>query len=333
MNIKVDSEEQSPSRAWSPHTAALHRRRKFDTETERDKLRGSLSAISLDDDDMDLFANKPKSDSSLKSPNGRKSKSKTSKSPSTARRAMTSPRSSKSPSSLKKKSKSGASKLPGSPPVSPSKLKVDKSPVPKELTQDDIPLAILEKLMVITDPDPEVKKSTERSQLEVDMMRDPTEKRILVEFRHKFDRKKFLSDKSDLERRAALKLSKEISIEEQKEEEFKAECRRKRQAEIEAEIAAREREENVLKEARKHTVETIAKDMEGVRREAETGVKCATSKIARKKRIDEEVQRAIDHFRETDGRNMHDAQRALKEARIEQDIRGNYSNGSLASLE
>ena len=332
MNIKVDSEEQSPSRAWSPHTAALHRRRKFDTETERDKLRGSLSAISLDDDDMDLFANKPKSESSLKSPTGRKPKSKTSKSPSTARRAMTSPRS-KSPSSIKKKSKAGASNLPGSPPVSPSKLKVDKSPVAKELTQDDIPLAILEKLMVITDPDPEVKKSTERAQLEVDMMRDPTEKRILVEFRHKFDRKKFLSDKSELERQAALKLSKEISIEEQKELEFKEEMRRKRQAEIEAEIAAREREENMLREARRHTVETIAKDMEGVRREAETSVKCATSKVARKKRIDEEVQRAIDHFRETDGRNMHDAQRALKEARIEQDVRGQYSYGSLSSLE
>ena len=332
MNIKVDPEEQSPSRAWSPHTAALHRRRKFDTETERDKLRGSLSAINLDEDDIDLFANKPKSESSLKSPTGRKPKPKTSKSPSTARRAMTSPRS-KSPSSLKKKSKADASKLPGSPPVSPSKLKVDQSPVPKELTQDDIPLAILEKLMVITDPDPEVKKSTERSRLEVEMMRDPTEKRILVEFRHKFDRKKFLSDKSELERQAALKLSKEISIEEQKEREFKEECRRKRQAEIEAEIAAREREENMLKEARRHTVETIAKDMEGVRREAETSVKCAASKVARKKRIDEEVQRAIDHFRETDGRNMHEAQRALREARIEQDVRGQYSYGSLTSLE
>lgn len=215
--------------------------------------------------------------------------------------------------------------------MSPSKLKVDEKPVAKELTQDDIPFETLKKLMVITDPDPEVKKSRERSQLEVDMMRDPLEKRILVEFRHKFDRKKFLSEKSELERKANEKLAKDISLEEKKEAEFKAECRRKREAEIEAEIAAREREQRMLDEARKHTIETIARDMEVVRKEAETTVKCATANRARKQRIDDEVQREIEHFRRTDGKNMHDAQRALKEAIIEQKVRSNYSYSSISS--
>jgi hypothetical protein len=309
MNIVVDAEDSSPSRAWSPHTAALHRRRKFDTDTERNKLRDSLVGISLDDEeDMELFPTKPKSDSSLK-----KSRSK---SPGTRRASR-----SKSPSALKKNVKGRTAVL--SPRGQKSKLKIDEKPVAKELTQDDIPLEILKKLSIITDPDPDVKKSRERGQLEVDMMRNPTEKRILVEFRHKFDRKKFLSEKSELERQAGMKLAKEISIEEQKEAEFKAGCRRKREAEIEAEIAAREREQRTLDEARKHTVETIARGMEGVRKDAERTVECVIAARERKKRQDEEVERQIDEFRRNEGKDMHEAQRALKEAVIEQRIVSN----------
>lgn len=301
MNLVVDTEDSSPSRAWSPHTAALHRRRKFDTDTERNNLKNALGGISLDDeDDIPLFPTKPNSDSSLKSPvrgKGRSSRSK-------------------SPSALKKNRANSKGRI----PKSPSKLKVDERPVAKELTQADIPLEILNKLCIITDPDPDVKKSRERGQLEVDMMRNPTEKRILVEFRHKFDRKAFLSEKSELERQANLRLAKEIQTEEQKEAEFKAEVRKKRQAEIEAEIATREREERTLAEARRHTVETIARDMEGVRKEAEQTVKCAVASRAQKKRQEEEVERQLKEFRDTEGKKMHEAQRALKEAMIEQRI-------------
>lgn len=316
MNSDEDQNKvtKSPSHGWSPHTAALHRRRKFDAQTDRSKLQSSLGMLNLDDDDDDTLLSpvKPKSESSkgkvrsasLRSPGGKRSvtspggrSSATGKSPGGAKSRIKSlPRNTTSP--LYK-------------PKSPTKPKSAKEIV----TQDDIPLEILEKLAILTDPDVPLK---ERVQVEVDMLKDPFEKKIMVDFRHTFDRKAFLSLKSDYEQREQQRINKDIMTEEEKEREFKEYLAKKRQKEVEKEIAKAEREAKVLDDARKHTVRSIAEGMEQVRKDAEKTVQAASESRLKKKKEQDALEAELEHFRRTTGKYMHDAQRELKEAMIEQ---------------
>jgi hypothetical protein len=295
MNLSVDKEE-SPSRNWSPHTAALHRRRKFDQNTDKSKLKDVLGGLDLgDDDDVPI---RPKSDSKLRS-----SRSKSpGKKVGTARTTR-----SKSPGGLKSRSRAGNS--------ASSRLTVDEKPNTTELTQADIPLETLRKLCMITDPNAPLK---EKVQMEVDMMRDPVEKRILVEFRHKFDRKAFLSTHAEQQRAEDARIRSNIQTEEQIEAEFKAQVAKKRQMEVEEEIRKAEREAKAVEDARKHALETVAKDMEGVRQQAEKTVAVASVSRLKKQKEQEELERQLKEFREGEGKNMHWAQRELKEARIQQ---------------
>ncbi len=303
----TDSEEKnkvsvSPSHGWSPHTAALHRRRKFDANTDRSKLQTSLGTLNLNDSDEEDFLNipvKPKSDSKIKTRSG----SFRSKSPGKNQGVSRSSRS-KSPGAL---SKSQSSSITGSP----SKPKGGKEIV----NQKDIAFEILQKLAIITDPDVPLK---ERVQVEVDMMKDPYEKKVLVEFRHTFDRKSFLSMKADWERQEQKRIAKNIKTEEEIEKEFKQGLARKRQQAIEEEIAKADREAKMLADARQHAVKSIAQGMEQVRKDAEKTVQVASESRLRKKKEQEALEAELEHFRRTEGKYMHDAQRALKEARIEQ---------------
>jgi hypothetical protein len=292
----------SPGHGWSPHTAALHRRRKFDAQTDRSKLHTSLGVLNLDDDD-DILASptKPKSDSKV---GKTRSGSIRSKSPGKNREKVRS-------SSTRSKSPGGLKSRSTTKPKSPTKPKSTKEVV----SQEDIPLRILEKLAILTDPDVPLK---ERCQVEVDMLKDPFEKKIMVDFRHTFDRKAFLSLKAEYEEKEQQRIHRDILTEEEKERQFKHYLAKKRQQAVEEEIAKAEREAKILEEARKHTVRSIAEGMEKVRRDAEKTVQVATESRLRRQEEQAALEEELEHFRRTEGKYMHDAQRALKEAMIEQ---------------
>mmetsp|Transcript_11086 Transcript_11086/g.19515 ORF Transcript_11086/g.19515 Transcript_11086/m.19515 type:complete len:357 (+) Transcript_11086:239-1309(+) len=330
-NIKTNL---SPSHGWSPHTAALHRRRKIDGSKRHD-LHNSLGALALDEDDDYLLTSspvKPKSDSKL----GLRGKAK----PSSGRKLGTSSddKSKEGSSSTAKKSKSksmprtGRSKSPGGlKPSSSTAAAKSKSrsisggrrpkknadnDAPKEITsQDDIPLPILEKLATLTDSNTPLK---ERCQLEVDMMQDPFTKKIMVDFRHNFDRKAFLKCKAQLEQQEQERIQSNILTEAQKEQEFKKQLAAKRQREIEEQIAAAEREAQMINEARKHAYTSIAQGMEQVRKDAEKTVQVASINRLKKKKHRDALEEELKEFRNGEGKNMHEAQRALKEAMIAQ---------------
>jgi hypothetical protein len=302
----------SPGHGWSPHTAALHRRRKFDAHTDRSKLASSLGMLNLDDDDDDILLSpvKPKSDSKV----GLKGKTRSGSLRSPTKRNKDSvgggSSRSKSPGGLKPRSRS-SSNGPVIKPKSPAKPKSAHEIV----SQEDIPLEILEKLAILTDPDVPLK---ERVQVEVDMMKDPFEKKIMVDFRHTFDRKAFLSLKADYEQREQQRINKDILTEEEKEREFKEYLAKKRQQAVEEEIAKAEREAKMLQDARNHAVKSIAEGMEQVRKDAEKTVQVASESRLKKKQEQEALEAELEHFRRTKGKYMHDAQRELKEAMIEQ---------------
>ncbi|KAL3907610.1 MAG: hypothetical protein SGILL_008801 [Bacillariaceae sp.] len=307
----------SPSHGWSPHTAALLRRRKFDQKTDKSKLHSSLGVLNLDDDDdFEILPSKPKSagalsGSSTKSRRGSRGSSTPSKTKSVPRSSHRS----KSPSLLRGSTKPSRSRStnskPSKLPKSPTKVKN-----PKEIiTQDDIPLDILEKLAILTDETAPLK---ERCQLEVDMLKDPFQKQIMVDFRHTFDRKAFLSLKNDFELKEEAKMHRNYNTEQEKERVFRAEVQAKRQKEVEAEIAKAEREAKVADQARKHAVKSIAEGMEQVRKDAEKTVQVASVSRMKKKQEEQALQAELEHFRKTEGKYMHEAQRALKEARIQQ---------------
>ncbi|KAG7369409.1 hypothetical protein IV203_032152 [Nitzschia inconspicua] len=314
----------SPGHGWSPHTAALHRRRKFDAQTDRSKLQNSLGMLSLDDDDDDILLSpvKPKSDSGLKS----KTRSSSLRSPTKGGTYSPSTRvcRSKSPGGLKTRNRSlpkgaGGTTNTGSLTSSPSTIKPRSPTKPKSakeiVTQDDIPLDVLEKLAILTDTDVPLK---ERVQVEVDMLKNPFEKKIMVDFRHTFDRKAFLSLKAEYDEREQRRINKDIMTEEEKEREFKQYLAKKRQQEIEEEIAKAEREAKLLDDARKHAVKSIAEGMEQVRKDAEKTVQVASESRLKKKMEQEALEAELERFRRTEGKYMHEAQRALKEALIEQ---------------
>lgn len=311
MKLAVtNKKDASPSRTWSPHTAALHRRRKFDNNTDKSKLKDVFGGLNLNDDNEDdIPVSKPKSDSKLGSFSSQQrrlsdSPGGSNKSINTGARTSRS----KSPGGLKSRTETRSS-------TNSSKLSVDAKPNAKELTQADIPLETLQKLFMITDPNAPLK---ERVQVEVDMMRDPVEKRILVEFRHKFDRKSFLSTQAEQQRAEDARIKSNIQTEEQIEAEFKAQLAKKRQLEVEEEIKKAEREAKVVDDARKHALETVATCMEDVRHQAERTVAAACVSRLKKQKELEEMERQLKEFREGEGKNMHWAQRELKEARIAQ---------------
>jgi hypothetical protein len=184
-----------------------------------------------------------------------------------------------------------------------------------ELTVEDIPLKVLEKLAILSDPDVPLK---ERVQLEVDMMKDPYEKKVMVDFRQKFDRKKFLEHKAEYEQNIQEKIHADILTEAEKEKEFKRVLAEKRQKEVEEEIAKAEREAQMLKDARTHAAKSIAEGMEQVRKDAEKTVQVASVNRLKKQKEQEALEREIEQFRRTEGKYMHEAQRALKEAMITQ---------------
>jgi hypothetical protein len=303
------------NKSWSPHISSLSRRRDF-SEDEKNKLHNSLGNLGLLDDDEEDFLSpaKPTSDGNLALAKERR---KAGKRPGTLKSSTTTSTtvsSGTSPSSGKRpvKSKSSAGKSPG---IKPIRRKSTSKTASSDIKQEDIPIEILEKLMVLTDPETSVR---ERAEIEVDMSKDPYAKSILVNFRQKFDRKAFLKQKAQMDQEAEAQMAKNIKDSDKKEAEFQKEVARKRQQKIEEEIARAKREAKMLEDARKHAVKEIATGLEQVRKDAEKTVVRAKQNILKKKEEQEAMEREIEEFRRKEGKYMHDAQRALREAMITQ---------------
>lgn len=227
---------------WSPHTSALHRRRRG-SAVDRSKILGSLSDIG---DDLPL--------------------------------------------NISKKEKRRAS-------------------------QEDLPMEVQRKLAIITDPDTSMKK---RLEIEVEMMKNAEEKSYLSEFRHDFDRRKYLTDKEIKDKEEADQLNKNLREEAKRAALEQEEFSKARLAEVEAELAKQEREEKMEKEVDLHRKMVVAKDTEELRKNAENVVAKVAEKNAREKLAEEERQARLAEFRRKEGANMPHVNRVLTEALLEQ---------------
>eukprot|EP00980_Cylindrotheca_fusiformis_P002626 scaffold618_cov130-Cylindrotheca_fusiformis.AAC.30 len=235
--------------AWSPHTSALHRRRRG-SAVDRSKILGSLSDIG-----DDLF-----------------------------------PTDTHNPAATISKKE-------------------------KRRSQEDIPLEIQKKLAILTDPETPMKR---RLEIEVEMMKNPEEKSIFSEFRHDFDRKKYLTEKEMRDKEEEEQMKKNMSEEAKRAAAEKEEFMKARQAELDAERAKKEREMKVQQEVELHRKMTVAKDSEALRKNAESVVAKVAEKKAREKLEEEERQARLLEFRRKEGAQMPHVNRVLTEALLEQ---------------
>lgn len=184
--------------------------------------------------------------------------------------------------------------------------------------QRSIPIEVQKKLYRITDPNITIKQ---RVELELEFMRGtPEEKRLYLEFRNHFDRNEFLNWKAMGEQQKREEIEAKAREESLKEAAFRKTVERKRQMERRHEEEARERERRTEEQARLHSAKTIANAMAEIK---DSALEAATVSVTRnqneKKRYEDEFKQRVEHFRRTEGKDMTGAQRALKEALIEQE--------------
>lgn len=187
-----------------------------------------------------------------------------------------------------------------------------------KLDQKDLPIEIQRKLYRVTDPNISIKKKVE---LELEFMKGtPEEKRMYIEFRNHFDRKGFLDGKAldELQKRDSIEANaREESL---KEAAFLRTVDRKHQKERKLEEDAQERERKAIESARLYKFQTVANAMSELKNAA---LEASTVSVARnqheKKCHDDEKRQRIENFRNNEGKGMHHAQRALKEAMIDQE--------------
>jgi hypothetical protein len=285
----------SPTRVWSPHSAALHRRRKMG-ENSRSKILTTLSGLSLSDDNEDDDNANDDNYYQFSSSDG----------------AM--------------KYDVNNSKSPGrSPGGRRSKLNLTVS-LKESLTKKQEADAELQESLKNVSPEVRAKlakvfnkKKTpmrERLQIEVDMMKNVDERKILADFKWKVERKQFnISILESIEAQQEL-LDRNLAEEAKRAKEEQKEMSKKRQERIEEEIAKKERELHVERTAKIHQAKNIAMGAEELRKEAEKTTEAA---VRNKKKKDQKVldrEAKIQAFKDGPGRNMTHVQRELKIARM-----------------
>ncbi|KAL3932227.1 MAG: hypothetical protein SGBAC_010945 [Bacillariaceae sp.] len=273
---------------WSPHAAALKRRQRK-SSADASKLLSSLGQLDISDDEeeidyLKLTLNKGK-DKPL-----RKGKRKQ-----------------KSP--VKKRSLSPTNKL------RENKKLAEKNGGDMVLSQDDIPPAIAEKLSIIMDPDTKLK---DRIELEVAMRKNPEEEPYFAQFRTKFDRKKFLTVKAKKDKEEEDQLKKNLEEEELRKAREEENIAKAKLAEIEAELAKVEREEQMKEEVRLHRAKVLVQDSEEVRKKAEKMLIGVTEKVALTEMEEKERQARIQEFMESEGKDLTHVEKVLAEALMEQ---------------
>ncbi len=261
----------SPSQTWSPHTAALHRRRKMG-EKSKTKVLGSLGGLDLNDDDDDMFLKKA---------------------------------SSKSPVKKSTKASIASSRLGSLKDIDPD----------KELREslEKVTPEVRSKLAKVFNKNTPMK---ERLQLEVDMMKDDDERKILAEFRYKVERKNFNVKILESEEAQQDLLAQNLAEEAKRQAEEDKEFAKRRQERIEEEIAKKEREAEIERQVKMHKARNIAMGAEELRKEAEKTAEAALRNKKKKEQAEKEREERIQEFINGEGKHMTDVERELKIARL-----------------
>jgi len=184
--------------------------------------------------------------------------------------------------------------------------------------QRDLPIEMQRRLYRVTDPNLSIK---ERVELELEFMKGTREeKRCYLEFRHHFDRNKFFDNKALEEKEKQHTIDANAREERRKEAAFQREVDEKHRKERQKEEESKERERQAIKDARLHSLSTIANQMSEIKNAA---LEAATVSVARNqyeiKSYEDERRRKVEDFRKNEGKDMPEIQRALKEALIEQE--------------
>jgi hypothetical protein len=176
-------------------------------------------------------------------------------------------------------------------------------------------MEVQRKLAIITDPATPMK---ERLGIEVEMMKNPKEKSYLSEFRHDFDRKKYLTAKEVKHKEEEGQLKKNLREEAKRAAQEQQEFSKARLAEVEEEMARQDREMKMNKDVDLHRRKVVAKDSEQLRKNAENVVAKVAEKKAREKLEEQERQARINEFRSKEGAKMAHVNRVLTEALLDQ---------------
>lgn len=209
-----------------------------------------------------------------------------------------------------------------------------KSPKPSTSTTtteiDEIPIEMQHILQKFTDPTLTIK---EKVQLELDMMKgSPEQKRIFLKYKSQYDRRQFFDSRANEEEQRQQKIKDDSSVERKKEDEFLKCLDRKRKQERKEARELVERDRKVQEDARRHTAEIVARDMTQMK---DAALEAATVSVERnqqeKQAKKEKDRKRIEKFRRNEGKDMCDAQRALKEAVMEQKRTGKSKSSKKSS--
>lgn len=280
--------ETTLSKGWSPHSAALKRRQRK-SSADASKILGALGNLDISDDDDEIDFLKMALEKGDKDKPVRRGKKKD-----------------RSP--VKQRSLSPTDKL------RENKKLLDQSggDLNFTLNQDDIPPEIAEKLAIIADPETKMK---DRVALEVQMRKNPEEAHYLANFRDKFDRKKFLTKKSEKDMEEDEEKRKFFEEEEKRKQKEAEELAAAKQRELDEIKAKEEAEIRLQEEVRLHRAKVLVQDSEEVRKQAEKMLIGVTEKIALTEMQEMERRKALEEYL-ADNPDMSEVEIELATARF-----------------
>jgi hypothetical protein len=275
----------------------LSRRRKVG-EKSRDSVLGSLGDLDLDADDDDMFFEKVRSRS--KSPGPKDSKSR-SKSPKLKKGRK--PAGDAGKSSAKSANKRGSVKR-ASLVDNDNELRTSLQGLSPDLRA---------KLKTVLDKEVPMK---ERLELEVKMMKNPDERKILADFKYKFERKNFNLKIFEAEVEKEEELEKNLEEEAKRSEVEEKEFAKRRQERLDEENAKKERDAKLKRDVKVHKAKGVAEGAEELRKEAEKTIEAAVRNKEKKERAEREREQRIQDFINGEGKDMTHVNRELVIARM-----------------
>jgi hypothetical protein len=274
-------------------------------DKDKNKALGAVAGLNLDDDEEEDFLTKSLNSNQAAKEATRRSKTKKDKT-ATAEVAA------------KKAKQRSAKRTVGAAAAKKAAVK-NKDEAAEELKTSIEKLSadpqVQAKLAKMIDPKTPMK---ERLELEVAMMRHPVERKVLADFRYKKDRTSYLVNVVETQEHEEEQLNKNLAQEAVRAGEENKYFAKKREEKIEEEIAGRERDAQLERDVRHHKAKAIAMNAEQLRKDAEQTVEIATKNKAVKERKEKDREEKLNRFRENEGKNMTDVERALYEARLMQ---------------
>jgi hypothetical protein len=282
----------SPTRVWSPHTAALHRRRRTgEKKKDKNQVLAEVGGLSLEDEDED--------EKELK---------------------------------LNKSGKECSSKHAADEATACSKTKQDKQASAKaaaKLAQEREKEDALQQSFAKLDPDTQAKvhkmldpdtPMKERLSVEIEMMKHPNPevRQVFSDIRYRVDNQSFLVQKRSTQDEMDAQMAKNLSQEAIRAAVEKKDLDGKRRKKLVEKQAEKEREKKLEAQVRTHQAKSIAQDAERLRQGVQRMDVGARETKSRKIKEEKEVEQAVHEFRETQGKHLTPTERVLKEALIEQ---------------